>query len=304
MILEEPSGGGKRGEARVACLFDDLAAKFVKDVRTIRRKDDKFETEAICRHSERLAKKSAFTLAEVLITLGIIGVVAAVTLPTLVANYQKTVWVNQLKKTYSTLNEGFKQIVANEGCTTLECAGLSGTGNDTGFDFSNANTKDKFVKEFKLENVFVGEPPSNSIYNYKVKTLSGYESSFQEGFIPDNEYSLSGTTTSGEIISIVVAAWIGPIIVVDINGLKSPNTIGRDIFMFSYFDYNDSVMVVSFFSRNNINWYQTFDNTTIETEEERIQAVNSSCSVIDESTGMDSMTCAEKIIMDGWKMNY
>ena len=285
-------------------MFDDLAAKFVKDVRTIRRKGDKSETVAICRHSERLAKKSAFTLAEVLITLGIIGVVAAVTLPTLVANYQKTVWVNQLKKTYSTLNEGFKQIVANEGCTTLECAGLSGTGNDTGFDFSNANTKDKFVKEFKLENVFVGEPPSNSIYNYKVKTLSGYELSFQEDFIPDNEYSLSGTTTSGEIISIVVAAWIGPIIVVDINGLKSPNTIGRDIFMFSYFDYNDSVMVVPFYSRNHINWYLTFDYIDPSTETERIQTVNSSCSVIDESTDFDSFTCAEKIIMDGWKMNY
>ena len=277
-------------------MFDDLAARELGSEVT---------KSVSCRHSNAdLQKKAAFTLAEVLITLGIIGVVAAVTLPTLVANYQKTVWVNQLKKTYSTLNEGFKQIVANEGCTTLECAGLSGTGNDTGFDFSNANTKDKFVKEFKLENVFVGEPPSNSIYNYKVKTLSGYELSFQEAFIPDNEYTLSGTTTSGEIISIVVAAWIGPIIVVDINGLKSPNTIGRDIFMFSYFDYNDSVMVVPFFSRNHINWYQTLDTTSIETEEERIQAVNSSCSVIDESTGMDSMTCAEKIIMDGWKMNY
>lgn len=33
--------------------------------------------------------KKAFTLAEVLITLGIIGVVAAITLPTLIANYQK-----------------------------------------------------------------------------------------------------------------------------------------------------------------------------------------------------------------------
>ena len=277
-------------------MFDDFAA---------RQLGSEVTKSVSCRHSNAdLQKKAAFTLAEVLITLGIIGVVAAVTLPTLVANYQKTVWVNQLKKTYSTLNEGFKQIVANEGCTTLECAGLSETGRRTGIDFSNANTKEKFVKEFKLENVFVGEPPSNSIYNYKVKTLSGYESSFQEGFIPDNEYSLSGTTTSGEIISIVVAAWIGPIIVVDINGLKSPNTIGRDIFMFSYFDYNDSVMVVSFFSRNNINWYQTFDYTTIETEEERIQTVNSSCSVIDESTDFDSFTCAEKIIMDGWKMNY
>lgn len=42
--------------------------------------------------------KVAFTLAEVLITLGIIGVVAAMTLPTLIANYQKRQTVVQLKK--------------------------------------------------------------------------------------------------------------------------------------------------------------------------------------------------------------
>ena len=34
-------------------------------------------------------KKTAFTLAEVLITLGIIGIVAAMTLPTLIASYNK-----------------------------------------------------------------------------------------------------------------------------------------------------------------------------------------------------------------------
>ena len=44
-----------------------------------------------------LKKKAAFTLAEVLITLGIIGVVAAMTLPTLINNYQKKVTVNKLK---------------------------------------------------------------------------------------------------------------------------------------------------------------------------------------------------------------
>lgn len=44
-----------------------------------------------------------FTLAEVLITLGIIGVVAAITIPTLISNYQKKSTVTQLKKTYAML---------------------------------------------------------------------------------------------------------------------------------------------------------------------------------------------------------
>lgn len=42
--------------------------------------------------------KKAFTLAEVLITLGIIGIVAAMTIPALIANYQERVIVSQLKK--------------------------------------------------------------------------------------------------------------------------------------------------------------------------------------------------------------
>ena len=37
-------------------------------------------------------KKYGFTLAEVLITLGIIGVVAAITIPTLVSNYKQRAW--------------------------------------------------------------------------------------------------------------------------------------------------------------------------------------------------------------------
>lgn len=47
------------------------------------------------------AKKTAFTLAEVLITLGIIGIVAAMTLPALIQHYEKMVLKNQFKKSYS-----------------------------------------------------------------------------------------------------------------------------------------------------------------------------------------------------------
>lgn len=48
------------------------------------------------------------TLAEVLITLGIIGVVAALTLPTLIAYHQKQVTVNKLKKFYTNINQAVR----------------------------------------------------------------------------------------------------------------------------------------------------------------------------------------------------
>lgn len=46
-------------------------------------------------------KIMAFTMAETLITLGIIGIIAAMTLPSLVAKYQSKVLSTQLKKLYS-----------------------------------------------------------------------------------------------------------------------------------------------------------------------------------------------------------
>src|SRR5574344_257472 len=52
-----------------------------------------------------LKKIKRFTLAEVLITLGIIGVVAALTIPTLINNYQEKATVTKLKKFYSIMNQ-------------------------------------------------------------------------------------------------------------------------------------------------------------------------------------------------------
>ena len=54
-------------------------------------------------------RKTAFTLAEVLITLGIIGVVAAMTMPVLIANHRKNVVETRLAKFYSVMNQAITQ---------------------------------------------------------------------------------------------------------------------------------------------------------------------------------------------------
>lgn len=55
-----------------------------------------------------IKKKNGFTLAEVLITLGVIGVVAAMTIPTLMSSYRKKVIETRLSKFYSTINQALK----------------------------------------------------------------------------------------------------------------------------------------------------------------------------------------------------
>lgn len=59
--------------------------------------------------------QKGFTLAEVLITLGIIGVVAAMTIPTLMTNYQKHYTETQLVKFYSMMNQTLRMSVAENG---------------------------------------------------------------------------------------------------------------------------------------------------------------------------------------------
>ena len=65
-------------------------------------------------------RRAAFTLAEVLITLGIIGVVAALTMPALVAKYQEMVLKNQFKHAYSLVSQAIKQVEVNNGYP-LQC---------------------------------------------------------------------------------------------------------------------------------------------------------------------------------------
>ena len=60
-------------------------------------------------------RRKAFTLAEILITLGIIGVVAAMTIPTLIANTNAQKYRSQLKKTISTLSQAARMSQAQYG---------------------------------------------------------------------------------------------------------------------------------------------------------------------------------------------
>lgn len=89
--------------------------------------------------------KLGFTLAEVLITLGIIGVVAAMTIPTLMASSKKTAYVTGLKKAFSQTNQALLALTgAQDTPGDLKATGLfPDTGEVTNFG-------DEFVKQFKV----------------------------------------------------------------------------------------------------------------------------------------------------------
>ena len=68
-------------------------------------------------------KNYAFTLAEVLITLGIIGVVAAMVIPTLISNIQGAVFRSKFKKAVAVLNQAVKMNKANYGWDFADISG-------------------------------------------------------------------------------------------------------------------------------------------------------------------------------------
>ena len=65
--------------------------------------------------SLRKGRRVAFTLAEVLITLGIIGVVAALTLPSVIQKYNGRILVNKFKKMYSTYCQAYQRAMIDNG---------------------------------------------------------------------------------------------------------------------------------------------------------------------------------------------
>ena len=77
-----------------------------------------------------------FTLAETLITLGIIGVVAAITLPTLIGKYQKIIFVTRMKQTYTIVANAFITSKSNNGDPTEWYFGS---------EFSNENIKNNLL---------------------------------------------------------------------------------------------------------------------------------------------------------------
>ena len=94
-----------------------------------------------------VTRKAAFTLAEVLITLGIIGVVAAMTLPTLIANYQKKETVARLQKIYSQIAQVIQLAEAEHGSS--DGWNYSSLGSNKNEMYENF-VKDYIIKHFKI----------------------------------------------------------------------------------------------------------------------------------------------------------
>ena len=85
-----------------------------------------------------MKKRFGFTLAEVLITLGIIGVVAAMTIPSLIQNTASTQRMSQYKKTFSTLTNATEMLQAHQSLAITDLRQACTNARNDNFDSDTA----------------------------------------------------------------------------------------------------------------------------------------------------------------------
>lgn len=182
--------------------------------------------------------KQAFTLAEVLIVLGVIGIIAEMTIPTVLQNVQTSVTISSLKKVYSTISQAYDLAVTDNG--TPDNWNLIGYQDPQGaINMYNILAPNLRV----IKNCGTGTGCfSNNYYN-----LNGTASTSQETLNNRTKFQL----VDGSTIAILVKSEtcslsagtslalqnICASIIVDINGLKAPNTTGKDTFLFEITKY-------------------------------------------------------------------
>ena len=189
-------------------------------------------------------QKAAFTLAEVLITLGIIGVVAAMTLPTLVQKNQEREYVTKLKKFNTVMNQAFEMAKLEHG--DIENWGLNVAGMNAEPTDEEKETGNNSVN--RLFNIITPYLKTTSICKYgdSCETAKQYERYSLDGtqfsYLAPKIILSDGTTINGMTVSSPecknhkgntksLQNTCGEIFV-DLNGPKSPNATGKDVFLF------------------------------------------------------------------------
>lgn len=159
-----------------------------------------------------------FTVAEVLITLGIIGIVSAITIPALIADYQKKVTVNKLKIAYSILSQAIE---------------LSKRENGEPSFWSDALTSDEYNQQYFIPYLKIVKTGQND-HKFIARSNNSWK---PEYYFADNSFVQAPILylSNGMIVKIVISNnynFNGNRIIVDINGKAKPNIMGRDIFVF------------------------------------------------------------------------
>ena len=182
-------------------------------------------------------KKIGFTLAEILITLGVVGIIASLTMPALQTSVQKQSIGPALAKAINTLENANKMLLTQQNARNLTevCVDIK-----NGEDVLEANsnyfnclafhnviraTRENPFTNDNLRDFNLNDPGANNAANSLPKTDTGTKYTSDDGityYTWNDSWSNVNAPTPYHNVSYTVY--------VDVNGPKQPNAIGRDLF--------------------------------------------------------------------------
>jgi len=237
---------------------------------------------------------SAFTLAEVLVTLGIIGVVSAMTMPTLMQNHQRKTYITQLHKVYNEFQQAALGKITSGNAINLIEAGVR----------SDAEMKTFLQNQFKVVKDCTGTPSdclAGSYKNMNGGAVTSYSDTTAPCFVLASgaaicaKYQVSQKQAVGGNGLVgsdpdYIEGLIGDLII-DINGKQGPNVVGRDLFIAGI--YSDGSVKSALEGLRVIR-----PGDEIKSRLERCQSATKI-----ERQG-DASFCFNEILSNNWQMNY
>ena len=178
-------------------------------------------------NSLKPSHNQGFTLAEVLITLGIIGVVAAMTMPSLIQHHREKAMVTSLEKFVSTISQAVDLYKADNECvdSISTCVSYISKGDENCENFAPIAAKMNVIASVKNANKSTADWLPDKAYNYYGEEQEGIYGGVSKKNVGTCAYLLNDGTT--------FAVDVNPTnfdIMVDVNGKKLPNRVGQDIF--------------------------------------------------------------------------
>lgn len=182
------------------------------------------------KQSCKFIKHAAFTLAEVLIVLGIIGIIAELTIPTLMTSFQQQSTVVKLKETYSILNNALGMAKVEYGTDIGQWTIKNSSDQEAATSF----TETYLLKYIKTVEICGTSNAANCTYN--IYDLNN------PGNVFDTRCGAAGFYTfkliNGVLLSVIfwdsssnILANDRFVVFIDVNAQDKPNIMGKDIFL-------------------------------------------------------------------------
>ena len=187
--------------------------------------------------------KKGFTLAEVLITLGIIGVVAAMTIPNLNNHLRGKKLEYQFKKTYSELNQAARNFYAQTDMPFRDYQDSIAGDKPNSTIWDSTKSLEFFMSYFKGVSKNTGLDARTYDKKYNIKNLN-INNKFINAYPCDRSIVFTDMVGRDYVMDDVAVYYnvdFGPKICVDINGKNKPNKWGVDRFVFVFSDSNSVV---------------------------------------------------------------